>query len=179
MQPEVHSAWIVYSIRMCFKEGSHKQVCMRTSTCTERQYGQSETSYYDRGINNCLYCWGSVCSMNLSRRRRWPGLKLQVQPTISCPRARMSMPKGMVTRIRERNGNGNGNKDWNNNNKPFHQNCKRRHDGECLNTFNKCFLSREAIHLKKDCPKNMDLKTTVLAKLTAANAGDAARNNLV
>lgn len=53
------------------------------------------------------------------------------------------------------NENGIGNK---NENKPFYQNCKRRHSMECLKNSNKCFICEEAGNLKKDYPKNKDQK---------------------
>lgn len=115
--------------------------------------------------------------MDLSTRKRKPRLRLT--NSNSGQNQNVQANKNGDNNNIKRNGNGNDNKNENNSNKPFYQNCKRRHDGECMRNSNKCFLCGEAGHLKRDYPKNKDKKSLAPSKLNAVNLEDVTRNNLV
>lgn len=58
--------------------------------------------------------------------------------------------------------------------------CKKRRNGDCPKSSNKCFTCGETRHIKKNYPKLKDKDNAPLPdNLNAANAGDGARNNLV
>lgn len=58
--------------------------------------------------------------------------------------------------------------------------CKKRCNGDCPKSSNKCFTYGETGHINKNYPKLKDKDNAPLPdNLNAANVGDGARNNLV
>lgn len=152
---------------MCFKESSHKQVCLGTLISTQGPYGQSKAIYYGQGSSNYMHCRGNfnrVVWTSQSTRRIRPRPKLPVWSPLSWIRnskltrivitirgKRMTMV--MATRIETKD--------------------------HFVSTARGDMMGIAWRILKRDCPKNKDQKASIPAKLNAANAGDAARNNLI